>query len=249
MSLPFNLQKLPAEALTLLRYLGQVSAASAEELETGTGLGNRTVGRAIRRLVTADYIFLAPTDAYQLTSDGQIAVEQIAEYDRQTQGTAPAPRHSGPLSPVPAPTPASAVAAAPAASVQRRLTAVLPRRLIAGRATDVFIGINPPANSGPLPVATQIELKLSAVGATVSPARLMLEVPPDKAAIPARFNLTPAQPGRAVRVRVDAFQNLDADHLEPLGGMYFDAPVDRESTPSAAETRAVGMDIMLKPPR
>ena len=237
MSLPFNLQKLSPEALALLRYLGQVSAARTDELETGTGLSSRTVLRAVRRLVTADYISLSPTDAYELTTDGQIAVEQIAEYDRQGQGPAAA-RHTPEI-----------LAPLPVEPVARRLTVVLPRRLIAGRVTDVFIGINPPADARLLPAPAHIELKLSAVGAAVSSNQLTLEAPPGNAAVPVRFSLTATQPGRAVRVRVDVFQSLDVDLLEPLGGMYFDAPVDPESTPSTAETRAVGMDILLKPPR
>src|SRR5438132_8718344 len=127
MSLPFHLQKLPAEALDVLRYLGQTStAASTDELEAGTKLPARSIGKAIRRLVNYDYIVLGASGAYQLTTDGKIAVQQIAEHDAGA-GRSQASRQTQ-----------------AASNVQRRLAIVLPRTLVAGQATDVYIGINPP---------------------------------------------------------------------------------------------------------
>ena len=236
MPLPFSLQKLPPEALNALRYLGKTPAATTDDLGAGTGLGSRLAGKAIRRLINAGYIFLAPDDTYQLTTDGKLATQQIAEYDQETP-----PADSG--QPAPEPVGSQAQVQAP---VQRHLSVVMPRRLPAGHTSDIYVGISPPTGEQRLPGAARIELRAGAAGGAISPGNLWLEVPPDKAAPPGKFSLTPAQPGQAIRVRLDAFQMFGFDQLEPLGGIYFDAHVSTDSTPDPT-TRAVGMDIVLKP--
>jgi hypothetical protein len=231
MSLPFHLQKLPAEALDVLRYLGKTSAAaSPDAMEAGTKLPARTIGKAIRRLVNYDYIVLGANGAYQLTTDGKIAVQQIAEHD-SGGGQARAGDQKKEMR-----------------NVQRRLAIVLPRTLVAGQATDLYIGVNPPTGNDKLPGPATVELKVSAVGGSVSADSVSLNIPPDKAATPRKLSLTPARTGRLVRVRVDAFQSLDSDSMEPLGGMYFDVQVAAGAAPEKT-TRAVGMDLLLRPPR
>src|SRR5258706_7129448 len=81
MSLPYNLQKLPPEALVVLRFMGKPSSANAEDMQAGTGFAQRTVGKIIRRLVTIDYIHVAANGDYELTTDGRVAVNRLAEYD------------------------------------------------------------------------------------------------------------------------------------------------------------------------
>jgi hypothetical protein len=230
MTLPYNLQKLPPEALDVLRFMGKTSFANAEDMQSGTGLSQRSIGKIIRRLVTIDYIHVAASGAYELTTDGRIAVNQLAEYDGVPKPEAK-PKEVSP--------------------VARRLTVVMPRQIIAGRPAELFIGVNPPAQMAQtkLPGAAQVELKISTVGGTLSGQNVTLEVPPDKAAQPGRISVTPAQSGRPIRVRVDAFQAFEFDNLEPLGGMYFDIPVLADNTAADAAKRAVGMDVMLKPPR
>ncbi len=230
MSLPFNLQKLPPEALDVLRYLGKTSSsASSEELEDGTGIAARSIGKAIRRLVNYDYISLGVDGGYQLTTDGKIAVQQIAEYDAAT-GNAPS-------------------VAKQEVKFQRRLTVVMPNSFVAGKPTDLYIGVNPPAvgDSSRLPGAARIELKLSAVGGKLSASNISLDIPPDKAAQPGKLSLTPT--GRMVRVRIDAFQSFEFDSMESLGGMFFDAKVSADPAEKDATRRAVGMDLDLKLPR
>lgn len=233
MSLPFNLQKLPPEALDVLRYLGQHSSASVDELQQGTGIAARSIGKAIRRLVNYDYITMGADGTYQLTTDGTLAVQQIATADAAAPGSpASTPKQETP-------------------PVERRLTVVTPRSLVAGNPSDLYIGVNPPTGEDRLPAVTRVELKISAVGGSLSASNLSLDVPPDGAAKPGRLRLTPgaAQAGRIVRVRVDAFQVFGFDNLESLGGMYFDVPVVMDAATKDAATRAVGMDVRLKPPR
>ncbi|MFQ3534593.1 MAG: hypothetical protein SNJ58_01830 [Aggregatilineales bacterium] len=229
MQLPFTLQRLPPEALEVLRFLHKhQTAADAIEIEQGAQLSSRLVGRAIRRLVNYRLIQFA-LDKYELTSDGKLAAHQLAAYD-----SAMAADSSGRAEP---------------ARVMRRLTVVMPRVLSANTPTDLFVGVNPPtANMPLLPQPAHLTLRASAIGGALSQTEFSLIVPVEKAAVPVKLSLTPDQAGRAVRVRIDAFQAVDADQLEfdPLGGMYFDVRVSMDAAQDNA-LRAVGMDILLKP--
>lgn len=230
MVMPYNLQRLPREALEVLRYLisreGHVSTA---EMESGTGLSARLVGRAIRRLVNFDQIEMRD-GLYSLTTDGTITARQLLDYEAALRA-----EESG---------------QAIVSTYLRRLTVVMPRVMRANTPADMFIGVNPPsAGAALLPEDAQVDLRISAAGGVLSIFQLSLLIPPDKAAVPGRVSLTPAQPGRPVRVRVDAFQLIDLDEAHPLGGMYFDVRVPTQPDPDERTVRAVGMDLMLKPPR
>ncbi len=230
MELPFTLQRLPPEALDVLRFLHKHQAAAASaEIEQGAQLSARLVGRAIRRLINFRLIQYS-LDNYELTGDGALAARQLADYDAAIAAAAGSGRAELP-------------------KVPRRLTVVMPRVLRANTSTDLFVGVNPPtANTPQLTQAVHITLRVSALGGVLGSSDFSLVVPVDKAAQPAKVSLTPDQAGRAVRVRIDAFQAVDADHLqfEPLGGMYFDVRVSMDSSQDAA-LRAVGMDMLLKP--
>jgi len=233
MPLPFNLQKLPPEALDILRVMGKASGAvTADQMEQDSGLAYRLVGKAIRRLVNFDYIRLnLANNTYELTTDGQIAVNQLTEYEAALSTD-------------------ETVVGRTSLVVMRRLTVVMPRTFSAGNPTEIYFGVNPPTGDIPqLPGNVHVMLKVSAVGGTLSGADVTLEIPPDKAAAPGRLALTPAEPGRPVRVRVDAFQASEYDtlNLEPLGGMYFDVQVATQPVPTDATSRAVGMDLAVKP--
>jgi predicted transcriptional regulator len=233
MSLPFNLQKLPPEALDTLRFMGKVAnAVQPSEIEEGAKLSYRLVGKAIRRLINGDYIQIDINNgSYQLTTDGKLAVEQLAEYDAKTAGS-------------------DSTKSAPSAIAQRRLTVVMPQSFVAGRANDLYFGVNPPtAAQALLPETANIELKISAMGGTLSTNSVSLAVPPDKAAQPSVVKLTPQQAGKLVRIRVDAFQAFEFDSMESLGGMYFDIHPGEATTAAPAASRAVGMDLALRPPR
>lgn len=232
MSLPFNLQKLPPEALDVLRFLGKTSGGAAtEQIEDGTGLASRLVGKAIRQLVTADYIMLG-FQGYELTTDGKLAVQQLAEFDGAAGG-------------------ANVVKAEKQEpKVTRRLIAVIPRSLAAGQPADLIIGVNPPiGNDGGLSDSAHLELKIRAIDGALSADNVALEVPPNAAAKPDKISLTPVEPGKAVRVRIDAFQAFDLDKLESVGGMYFDVPVVANRDQPDTTNRAVGIDLLLKAQR
>ncbi|MCC7449546.1 MAG: hypothetical protein IT324_19150, partial [Anaerolineae bacterium] len=221
--------KLPPEALDVLRFLGKTAGgATTEAIEEGTGLASRPVGKAIRRLVTADYISLG-FSGYELTTDGKVAVQELAAFDGESGAASPAKQE------------------AQAPTIARRLIAVVPRTLAAGQPADMIVGVNPPAGSdGTLSDAAHLELKLRAQGGALSSDNLTLEVPPNAAAQPGTISLTPAAPGKTMRVRIDAFQAFDFDRLESVGGMYFDVPVAANGAQPDATNRAVGIDLKLK---
>ncbi len=226
MPLPYNLQKLPPEALDVLRFMGKAQGpVTSNNIETGARMSTRLVGKAIRRLINAGHIQLSGT-GYQLTGDGKIAVQQLAENDKG-QGEV---QSSVNILPV----------------FTRRLMAVMPHRIAAGRATEVYFGVNPPDATRPSSNrSARIELRLSAVGGSFSVPSLVLDIPADKAAIPGKVGLTPLEVDKPIRVRVDVFQP-SGNGAETLGGMYFDVEVVQNTAPQEGTTRAVGMDLTLK---
>lgn len=230
MPLPYNLEKLPPEALEVLRYFNKTPAADAKQILEGTTLGERLVGKAIRRLVNADYLQIDGNRVYQLTTDGKLAVRQLAQHDSEQAGATPL------------------VVEIP--KTKRRLTVAMPRLISANRPTDLYIGVNPPEPKDPrLSGVANIELRLGVVGGKLTANNMSLEIPPDRAAAPGKVSLMPDQAGKPIRVRIDVYQAFAFDAMESLGGMYFDVQVLAQGVPQDATPRAVGIDVMLKPPR
>ncbi len=229
MSLPFNLQRLPPEAISVLGFLGRRNAAATtRDMDDGLDIGSRAIGRAIRRLVNYSLIQMDFNGAYQLTGDGRRAYQQLAETEAAMPAAAQ-PRQ-----------------AATSSKVTRRLTVVLPQSVVGSQPVSLYIGINPPAGGDTLLTqAAHVELRLSATGADLSNANVALDVPPDKAADPAKVTLAVRQAAGAVRVRIDAFQSVDIDRIELAGGMYFDIPVLAHAASAEATRRAVGVDLTL----
>ena len=226
MPLSYNLQTLPPEALDVLRFMGKAQGpVTSSNIETGARMSSRLVGKAIRRLINSGHIQLSGT-GYQLTSDGKIAVQQITENDTGSGASRP-PANVLPV-------------------FTRRLMAVMPHRIATGQATDVYFGVNPPYT--PRPSSNQsarIELRLSAVGGSFSVPSIILDIPPDRAAVPQKVGLTPLAVDKPIRVRVDVFQPSSSG-TETLGGMYFDVQVVPNAAQPTETTRAVGMDLTLK---
>jgi hypothetical protein len=230
MAMPYHLQRLPREALEVLRFMLTQEAVNAAQMEAGTGLSPRLVGRAIRRLVNFDQIEMRD-GLYVLTTDGKITGRQLLDYEASRTADD------------------TGLNAADNVYI-RRLTVVTPRIMRANVTSDMFIGVNPPSPGDmQLPEFIHLDVRVSAVGGALSLLQFSLNIPPDKAAAPCRVSLTPAQAGRPVRVRIDVYQTIDLDESQPLGGMYFDVKVPTQPDPDERAVRAVGMDLMLKPPK
>ena len=228
MSLSFNLQRLPPEALSVLRFLGrQASAVSTRDMELALNLSPRAVGRAIRRLVNYSLIQMDYNGWYQLTGDGRRAYEQMIDHEsRATQGV-------------------TAVTETQMAHVIRRLTVVLPPNAIGAQPVTLYFGVNPSSGNSILSQPAQVELRLDVIGGTLSTNKVSLDIPPQRAATPTTVTVTAQPTARKVRVRVDAFQIRDIDRVDEVGNMYFDIPVRTQSIPEDSTRRAVGTDLTL----
>lgn len=228
MSLSFNLQRLPPEALSVLRFLGRHSAAiSTRDMEMALNLSPRAIGRAIRRLVNYSLIQMDYNGWYQLTGDGRRAFEQLTDHENRAPQVAPT------------------VTETSMARVTRRLTIVLPPNAIGARPVTLYIGVNPSSDASLLSHPAQVELRLGAIGGTLSSNKVSLDVPPQRAATPTTVTITAQPSARKVRVRIDAFQIRDIDRVDEVGNMYFDIPVRTESVAEDATRRAVGTDLTL----
>ncbi|MBN1679440.1 MAG: hypothetical protein JW966_04060 [Anaerolineae bacterium] len=220
MSLPVNLQKLPPQALDVIRYLGtRKQGADVDTILAGTGLTERSFGKAIRRLVTRYYVEMLGQGFYKLTANGQQAVRDLRVYDGVEPDT------FGPDS---------------AAAHTRQLTAVLPRQLVAGGASVLLVGFNAPDDdSEPLQSPGRLILRVSAPGCDVHPTERPLEVTGSSHAGPVRFQVKPRREGD-LRLRIEVFQLVTLQELVRLGGMYCDINAGAFPTPLSAETQTLG---------
>lgn len=226
MALPFNLQKLPPECLDLIHYMAQRGeAATTIIMESDSGMHPRMIGKAIRRLINGDYLTLdKPSGNYSLTDDGWLAAELIAQHLAEggnTAGDADVPR------------------------VQRKLSIIGPRSTVAGLPTLMTIVANPPDSAGS-GAPSEVILRLSATGGSLSASTLTLHIPMDAPSAPMTFNVVPDFNTPGLRIRVDAFQQLDLDRIEPLEAIYFDTPIHAQPETQDRTLRAVGLNMALQ---
>lgn len=226
MDLPYELRILPPQAIDVLRFMGARpdGQADADAICEGAGLTDRAFGKAIRRLVTRNYLSMDDAGYYHLTPEGRRAVAAVT----QVYGDAP---------------PAPAPQAAPA--VTRRLTVVLPKSLGVQQPAAVYIGIDAPPDSAPrLGEAASLTLRVEAINAEITPDEYTLDVPPDRAARPATFTLTAPAAGTA-RVRVRTCQMAGFD-MTDVGGLYVDVSAVPPEVADPA-LQALSVDLKLQP--
>lgn len=229
-TLPVDLQKLPPQALDVIRYLGRVEAGAwVDDILKGTGLTERGFGKAIRRLVTRYYADMPEQGFYRLTTKGQQAAQDIRDFDGEDAPVAPGP------------------AAAALLTHPRQLAVVCPKELVAQSETVIQVGCSGPPEAAPsLNQPGRLILRLSAPGCDVDPVERPLEVATSEAAGPALFRLHPRQTG-TVRVKVEAFQLVAQDEIVPVGGLFFDLSIAGFPTPTSGEQQALGAQIRLQP--
>jgi predicted transcriptional regulator len=243
MSLPFELQRLLPQALDVLRYLGTgEGGATTEQIMHGTGLSERTSGKAIRNLVTRYYLEMPEQGYYLLTETGWQAVQDLRAYDGDTPYT--------PAAPAETPEASAASPAEPASAPRhtRRLSIFLPREFVISSTAILRAGFDSPAdNQVPLTQPGRVILRLNATYCDVDPSERPLEVAGSDAAGPVRFRVTPFREGE-VRLKLEAFQLVAGEELlVPVGGMYFDLNVAGFPTPLSAEFQTLGALVGLHP--
>lgn len=234
--LPIDLQKLPPQALDVIRYLGRIEggAAPIDDIMAFTGLSERVCRKSIRRLVTRFYVEMPDVDYYMLTTSGHEAAATLRAYDGEEKMA-------------PAPPAAVEPAAAPVVYHARRLSAFLPKELVERSTAQLRVGFDPPANASiSLTKPARVILRLNAPNCDIQPVERPLEVPPGRPAGPAAFRLTPRQSG-TVRVKIQVFQLVTLQELVPAGGMFFDLNVSDFPTPASAEFQALAITIRLHP--
>ncbi|HRE46834.1 MAG TPA: hypothetical protein PLD47_03845 [Aggregatilineales bacterium] len=212
MTLPFKLQRLPEEALTILRYLYQTQAATVPALENGTGLSNRAVLRAIRRLIN-DGLIDSEGRNYVLTTDGKLLTRQLLDFDAKKTPDNPGGGETAPNY------------TTPATIFNRRLQVVFPRIIRAVDALNpqpwqLMIAVSAPnLNEPQMPRPARITLKMSAIGGTLSTYSVTISVPQNRVSDPVSVIMNAAQPGTPMRINIDVAQIIpDVPTMPALGG-------------------------------
>jgi hypothetical protein len=232
MSLSIDLQKLPPQALDVIRFLdGRDDGASVDAILAGTGLSERAFGKSIRRLVTRYYVELRDQGVYALTRTGREAAQEIRAYD----GTA----SPGWISESPAEAESSALH-------MRQLSVWAAQAIVAQGRSVLLVGFDAPRATVPLGGEAHLTLRLSAPGCEVEPEEHPLDMLPDKPAGPVQFRVMPHQEG-PLQIRIEVFQYLTEQEGMPLGGMYFEIEVVPFPTPRCVEFQALGAPIGLFP--
>ena len=226
--LPYQLKTLqPLKgALDILRYFNKtdVQIADVDDIFDDVGITERSFNKAIRRLVTKQYMQMDGDQMYRLTKKGVTAIEDLAEYDGDTDDDFEIEEEE-------------------VETVHRRMTMAVPQPLIAGRPTNVLIGFHDAQPGAELPDPAQLVVRLTVVnGQPQSPddAMFALGNAHDQQAV----QITPGK-FKEVRVRLEAYQLGDMTGIKEIGGMYVDVPVIAEG--SAGQLVAFGTDVKIAP--
>ena len=208
-SLPFELQKLPSSALDVLRYFAENGNHWVDEVDImeGANLTERSLSKAIKRLVTQKYVTMDASDrTYQLTEKGLNMMGELAQYDREIGYTAGLAHHDE-----------DADEAEHVTKQAYRLQMVLAEPLVVDETVAVYVGVTPTRAD----YQATLVLRLSAIHATVqSPTEQVLDTA--SSATQVMFYITPERFKQA-RLRLEAYyvDDLSGDWFL-AGGMYFD---------------------------
>ncbi|GAB4414147.1 MAG: hypothetical protein Kow00106_09140 [Anaerolineae bacterium] len=230
MSIPSDLDRLPPQAVAVLRYLATRGNAevSIAEIMGGAGLSNVGVGKGIRPLVTRRYVTMTQPGHYVLTPAGREVARGLLETE-QAVGE-------------------------PSAQAQtktqrservhvRRLSAFAPCELSLDTPSSLQVGFDPPdQGQPPLPGPWRLVLRLRADGCEVSPESCPLDLQPRGVSGPVRFRVIPQAAGKQ-RFRLEVLDVGTGGNSRLLGGMYFDLNVAEFPTPACAEFQALGASV------
>lgn len=208
MELAFHLRALPPDALDIIRFMGTLDdpLAHADVIAEEVGLSDRSLGKAIRRLVTKGYLQMGVDQMYRLTEMGRRSADELAEYDAEVgddDGT------SDMVSSI---------------QVRRQAVLVVPSPLIAGQSAQFYVGFHPAPTEERLTDAAQIALRVSILnGQPGQPQEAVFDLGNDSAYH--TFAITPGN-YRQARIRLQVFQlGPNPDDIATCGGMYVDTDV------------------------
>jgi hypothetical protein len=208
MELSFQLRALPPDALDIIRFMGTLEdpLVHADDIADAVGLSDRSLGKAIRRLVTKSYLQMGIDQMYRLTEQGVRAAKELVAYDAESGGAE------------------SEAEVSTVVEVERQAVMVIPQPLLAGQNTAFYVGFHPAAQNHRLTENAQIAMRVSILnGKPDTPQEAILELgnEPEYHA----FAITPGQ-YRQARIRLQVFQlGPNPDDIVTCGGMYIDTEV------------------------
>jgi len=231
MSLPYELTTFPAQALDILRYLAsrENGAAYDGDIMEALDQSERAFGKAIRRLVTKEYVEMQFDGTYALTRRGRRAAETLAAYDQLAEETVEADAPRGPAVTIDE-------------AFTRRLLVAFPKTIPVGQPAYLFVRVDAlTPDESPLPETVELLVRLR-TACTVTPQQQNVSIPPDSASSAARFVVTAPAAG-TYPVTVEALQVGMMDLLE--AGTF---QIELTAAPAAANTFHVRyFDLLLQP--
>jgi len=228
MEMPFHLKTLPSEALDILRFFAEHSenVAQTSAMIDGTGLNERRFGVALRRLVTKGYLIMDGYQTYRLSDNGRRAVDDLAAYDEAAPEAAQAEDESR--------------------IITRRLVMVMPRTLLSGQPTNVYVGFDEPEDTEYIEEPINLLLRMQVVNSAedINPNKDSAMLLDNKAARQV-FEIV-AGAYTKVRLRCFVYQienEEDAPTME--GGMYVDLNVSAAPETIDRSLTAYGVDVQF----
>ncbi len=232
MSLPFELTTFPKGALDIIRYLASLDSYAAYDTEIidAAGLSERAFGKAIRRLVTKEYVEMQYDGTYALTQVGVEASEAIAAHDDETMHDAAVDDEAFELD-----------EESIAEPVARTVMVIFPRTLVANQPNFVFVRVDEAEDEGSdLPV----DVLFRAGGdCDTFPEQTDTSVPPVAPAEAVRFEVTPPGEGD-FGMTIEALQVTQTD-LTEAGSLEF--TLTATNGPAARTFRVEAFEIELQP--
>lgn len=211
MDLPYHLKTLEplTGALEILSYLATLSdpSADADQICDALDLSERTFGKAIRRLVTKNYVQMDGSLYYRLTRQGEEAARELAQYDTLSGGGTEAKRSTSSL-------------------LKRRLVVVVPSPLLYHHTNPIIVGLDGATDEDTKGLYTPAEMvvRVSIVnGEPEKPQETVLQLQNDP--VKGSFTVIPGAYQEA-RLRVEVFQlGPNPDDVTASGGLYIDTPI------------------------
>jgi predicted transcriptional regulator len=220
MALEHELSTLPEHAITILKFMSRQGTGQTEtSIQTGTGLSDRSLGKALKRLVTRRFLSMnASTRVYQLTGKGTQAIEILASGNiRGVQDNSSQP-----------------------SGILYDLCAVVPLQLPADQPSEWQLGVHPAGTDSP-PQPTDLFLRITTDDAEVVPDEIILPVSAEQTINSMPMMITPNSGKTQIRLHIEAFQLFEIEEPALAGGMYFDVQVGSDT----GSVRAIHIPISI----
>jgi Mn-dependent DtxR family transcriptional regulator len=232
MSLPFELTTFPKGSLEIIRFLADQDSYAAfdGEIADATGLSDRAFGKAIRRLVTKEYVEMQVDGSYSLTEIGMEAAEAIAAHEEEEIHEAAGDDET------------ERGDSEEFETVVRPVVVIVPRTLVANQPNFLFVRVDEASDDSDADLPVDVLFRIGG-DCSAFPEQGDTTVPPEEPAPTVRFEITPPGPG-SYTVRIEALQVTQTDLLE-AGRLKFAVKAVEGTADSVFRMHT--FDIMLQP--